>query len=71
MVWTACYLFGLLLNENGYRGAVYPVAISIYCAFATYVTSQSSGTMQFYMFQSSQVSLSGGLGVGKESRIGR
>ncbi|KAI7886283.1 alkaline phytoceramidase family protein [Lichtheimia hyalospora FSU 10163] len=53
MVWTACYLFWLLLNENGYRGAVYPVAISIYCAFATYVTSQSSGTMQFYMFQSS------------------
>ncbi|KAI9319021.1 ceramidase [Dichotomocladium elegans] len=53
MVWTACYLFWLLLNENGYTGRWNGVAIGLYCGFATYVTSQSSGTLQFYMFQTS------------------
>ncbi|KAI9256479.1 alkaline phytoceramidase family protein [Phascolomyces articulosus] len=53
MVWTACYLFYVLLAEHGYEGDVYPICISIYCALATYVTSQSAGKIQFIMFQSS------------------
>ena len=53
MVWTACYLFYVLLNEHGYRGPSYAIGITIYCALATYVTSQSTGKIQFIMFQSS------------------
>ncbi|KAI8886995.1 alkaline phytoceramidase family protein [Backusella circina FSU 941] len=51
MVWTACYLFWVLLDEFGYVGNVYTIAIALYCAFATFVTSSNSGTTQFIMFQ--------------------
>ncbi|KAI9498028.1 alkaline phytoceramidase family protein [Zychaea mexicana] len=53
MVWTACYLFYVLLDQHGYRGPFYAISITLYCALATYVTSQSKGTTQFFMFQSS------------------
>lgn len=54
MVWTACYLFWVLLEEHGYQNQVLSaIAITAYCALATYVTSQNKGSMQFYMFQSS------------------
>ncbi|KAL1933829.1 hypothetical protein VTP01DRAFT_7919 [Rhizomucor pusillus] len=53
MVWTACYLFWLLLNEFGYNGKLYTLGVALHCAVATYLTSQSKGTTQFYMFQTS------------------
>ncbi|KAI8149400.1 alkaline phytoceramidase family protein [Fennellomyces sp. T-0311] len=53
MVWTACYLCYVLLDEHGYRGPHYAIGMAAYCAFATYVTSQSKGSTQFFMFQSS------------------
>ncbi|CEP13290.1 hypothetical protein [Parasitella parasitica] len=53
MVWCACQLLWVLLDEHGYQGIGYTVAISLYCAFATYVTSVNKGTTQFFMFQSS------------------
>jgi dihydroceramidase len=53
MVWTACYLLWVLLSEYNYKGWPYTVAIALYCALATLVTSQSQGTTQFYMFQTS------------------
>jgi dihydroceramidase len=51
MVWTACYLFWVLLDEFGYTGNGYTIASALYCAFATYVTSSNNGTTQFFMFQ--------------------
>ncbi|ORX51678.1 alkaline phytoceramidase family protein [Hesseltinella vesiculosa] len=53
MVWTACYLLWVMLVENGYSASLFGVAISSYCALATYVTSQSKGSTQFFMFQTS------------------
>ncbi|KAI8643799.1 alkaline phytoceramidase family protein [Parasitella parasitica] len=53
MVWCACQLLWVLLDEHGYQGIGYTTSISIYCAFATYVTSVNKGTTQFFMFQSS------------------
>lgn len=55
MVWTACYLFWVLLEEHGYQQQTTASAIVIaaYCAIATYVTSANKGSTQFYMFQSS------------------
>ncbi|KAI8058649.1 alkaline phytoceramidase family protein [Gilbertella persicaria] len=53
MVWTACYLMWVLLSEHGYQSQYHTIGISLYCALATFVTSQNKGTTQFYMFQSS------------------
>ncbi|KAI8393789.1 ceramidase [Radiomyces spectabilis] len=53
MVWTACYLLWILLKEHGYERHLYGICIACYCGLATYVTSQSKGTTQFYMFQTS------------------
>ncbi|KAI9483377.1 MAG: ceramidase [Benjaminiella poitrasii] len=53
MVWTACYLMWVLLNEHGFNNKLYAVGIAVYCAFATYVTSMNKGTTQFFMFQTS------------------
>ncbi|CAO0790035.1 unnamed protein product [Mucor circinelloides] len=53
MVWCACQLLWVLLDEHGYKGIGYTMCISIYCAFATYVTSMNKGTTQFFMFQTS------------------
>ncbi|KAI8879527.1 alkaline phytoceramidase family protein [Backusella circina FSU 941] len=52
MIWTACYLLWLLLQEHGYAHLIYGVAIAIYCVIATLLTSKSKGTTQFYLFQS-------------------
>ncbi|KAG2194255.1 hypothetical protein INT46_005210 [Mucor plumbeus] len=38
MVWCACQLLWVLLDEHGYQGIGYTIGISIYCAFATYIT---------------------------------
>ncbi|KAI9302349.1 ceramidase, partial [Cunninghamella echinulata] len=53
MVWTACYLLWVLLQSNGYEPIRFGILISLYCALATYVTSQSKGSTQFYLFQTS------------------
>lgn len=53
MIWTATYLLWVLLQENDYQHMVYTIGLIGYCSIATYVTSQSKGTTQFYLFQSS------------------
>ncbi|KAI8070258.1 ceramidase [Thamnidium elegans] len=50
MIWTACYMLWLLLQEHGYN---YTIPIISYCGFATFVTSQSKGSTQFFLFQTS------------------
>ncbi|KAI8364157.1 ceramidase-domain-containing protein [Radiomyces spectabilis] len=42
-----------VLAEHGYERHLYGICIACYCGLATYVTSQSKGTTQFYMFQTS------------------
>ncbi|CAO3587980.1 unnamed protein product [Absidia cylindrospora] len=53
MVWTACYLLWVLLQENGYEPIRYGIGIALYCALATFATSQYKGSTQFYLFQTS------------------
>ncbi|KAI8063259.1 alkaline phytoceramidase family protein [Gongronella butleri] len=53
MVWTACYLLWVLLVENGHSASLFGVVIGVYCALATLATSQSKGSTQFFMFQTS------------------
>ncbi|KAI7886378.1 ceramidase [Mucor mucedo] len=55
MIWCACYLLFVLLDEFRYRGRWVAVSIACYCLFATLVTSRNKGSTQFYMFQTSQV----------------
>lgn len=55
MIWCACYLLFVLLDEFGYRGKSVGLSIASYCLFATLVTSRNKGSTQFYMFQTSQV----------------
>ncbi|ORZ24135.1 ceramidase [Absidia repens] len=53
MVWTASYMLWVLLQDNGYEPLRYGIGISLYCALATFVTSQYQGSTQFYLFQAS------------------
>lgn len=53
MIWCACYLLFVLLDEFGYSGRLYSLVIASYCVLATLVTSQNKGSTQFYMFQTS------------------
>ncbi|CEI94047.1 hypothetical protein RMCBS344292_08270 [Rhizopus microsporus] len=53
MIWTACYLFWLLLEEHGYKHVFYAAMMIVYCLLATILTSQSKGSLQFYLFQAS------------------
>lgn len=53
MIWCACGIFLTLIDEFGYKHALYKVAILIYCVFATFVTSSNGGKTQFLMFQTS------------------
>lgn len=53
MIWTACYLFWLLLEEHGYKHVFYATVMIVYCLLATILTSQSKGSLQFYLFQAS------------------
>jgi dihydroceramidase len=52
MIWTACYLLWVLLQEHNYDSNLNTGAIISYCVLATYLTSRSKGTTQFYLFQS-------------------
>lgn len=53
MIWTACYLLWLLLQENGYPELMSAIVMTGYCILATYLTSRSNGSYQFYLFQAS------------------
>ena len=48
VIYFMFYLMNMVIVDP-----LYAIGITIYCAVATYVTSQSTGKIQFIMFQSS------------------
>ncbi|KAH8554796.1 ceramidase [Umbelopsis sp. PMI_123] len=53
MVWNACYLLWVLLDERGLAKRWVSVSIAAYCAVFSYLCHVAQGSAQFYTFQAS------------------
>jgi hypothetical protein len=51
MVWNACYLLWVLLDERGLANKGVTVSIAAYCAVFSYLCHVAQGSAQFYTFQ--------------------
>lgn len=57
MVWNACYLLWVLLDERGLVNRTITISIAAYCAVFSHLCHVAQGSAQFYTFQARYVSL--------------
>lgn len=57
MVWNACYLLWVLLDERELANRAVTVGIAVYCAVFSYLCHVAQGSVQFYTFQARYVTV--------------